>query len=451
VYGLKDGPKLFIDMLTNWVKNEGWEQSLLDDQVFYFRTTVKVASGKGKTTRLEGMLSIHMDDLAMTGSDRCLRNMVARLKECFGKHAEVKVQRINFRHLGFKYEWLADGSYTMDLKQYIRDAVFAEVLGDLDAVMPPRGISNLRGGNGTLSYACGGRPEAMGAVSESMGAVAVGPEGEEPRWAAVAAANDILAWLKETNEDSQFWYPILGDGSGFTPGTTSSSFGLLVLTDAAFANLQSRYSQLGYVILLVELLDSTQLGGMCHVLEFGSGKSPRVCTSTFSGELQAALRGLERGRLLQHWMTELWCGAQTAEELLSLEPVLPLDSVVDAKGLFDALAAPTMGKITDKNTVLYLLSYREQMRARVLRKLNWAPTESMLADDLTKWMIEGSGLWEVLYQTGTWQPFARPELPEDWVTWDGADGSVTRYRLGNVLKEYPPKPKSRPIDDAARL
>ncbi len=94
-----------------------------------------------------------------------------------------------------------------------------------------------------------------------------------------------------------------------------------------------------------------------------------------------------------------------------------------------------MGKLSDKSTVLYAMSYRDALRARILRRLHWVPSEAMLADDLTKGMIHGSGLWEVMFRYAFWQPQSRPELPEDWVTWT-QDGQVVRYRLGDLCKRF---------------
>ena len=41
VYGLEDGPKMFIEMLSNWLKESGWVSSRYDEQIFYFREVQK--------------------------------------------------------------------------------------------------------------------------------------------------------------------------------------------------------------------------------------------------------------------------------------------------------------------------------------------------------------------------------------------------------------------------
>ena len=59
----------------------------------------------------------------------------------------------------------------------------------------------------------------------------------------------------------------------------------------------------------------------------------------------------------------------------------------------------------------------------------------MLSDDLTKFMEVGSGLWRYVYLFAYWQPFSRPELKEDWVTWT-QDGRTRRLRLGDVVLDF---------------
>ena len=55
----------------------------------------------------------------------------------------------------------------------------------------------------------------------------------------------------------------------------------------------------------------------------------------------------------------------------------------------------------------------------------WIPTESMLADGLTKWLTIDH-TWSMLYEHGFWSPFYQPWLPEDFVRYE--DGQVARYR-----------------------
>ena len=64
--------------------------------------------------------------------------------------------------------------------------------------LPPRGLTTLRGVNGALVFAGGGRPDSLGWISESTSSVGKKPDGSGPTWKEVATANSILEWLKET-------------------------------------------------------------------------------------------------------------------------------------------------------------------------------------------------------------------------------------------------------------
>ncbi len=73
---------------------------------------------------------------------------------------------------------------------------------------------------------------------------------------------------------------------------------------------------------------------------------------------------------------------------------------------------------------------REAIQTSRIYRLHWIPTEAMLADDLTKAMLIGSGLWPILYQTGWWSVASRDDLPEDYVSMN-CDGKIERWRLVN--------------------
>ena len=72
------------------------------------------------------------------------------------------------------------------------------------------------------------------------------------------------------------------------------------------------------------------------------------------------------------------------------------DAVALAEGLKnnDKLRRLAMhnNKITDKGCLIYMFSVREFIKGRRLWRVIWIPAESCLADDLTKGMVEGSGL-----------------------------------------------------------
>ena len=50
--------------------------------------------------------------------------------------------------------------------------------------------------------------------------------------------------------------------------------------------------------------------------------------------------------------------------------------------------------------------------------------------DLTKAMVYGSGLWELVYAHGFWAPFRRDDLEEDYFTMEPS-GEIIRWRICN--------------------
>jgi hypothetical protein len=186
--------------------------------------------------------------------------------------------------------------------------------------------------------------------------------------------------------------------------------------------------------MLCEISENGQIGGCVHILDFSSAKSTRVARSTYAAELLAATRGLERGELLQGWITEVFHGPCVfgARGSIDREPAIGIYAGVDARGLFDSLTARDIGKLTDKSMLIYCMAYREALRFRIVDLMFWLPTESMLADELTKEKDEISEDWWQLYHIGSWFPRCRPELTEDLVTFDTLTGLTSRWRMQEV-------------------
>lgn len=65
-----------------------------------------------------------------------------------------------------------------------------------------------------------------------------------------------------------------------------------------------------------------------------------------------------------------------------LEP--PIEGVVDARAVFDAIAAVDVGEIIERGLKLHLLSLRDRLTCRTLSRLWWSDARDMLAAALTK-------------------------------------------------------------------
>ena len=85
-----------------------------------------------------------------------------------------------------------------------------------------------------------------------------------------------------------------------------------------------------------------------------------------------------------------------------------------------------MGRVSDKGCLICLVAYRELIEKRYLQALLWAPTDSMLCDEMTKDMGD-TPTWQEFYGHGFWGPKSSPHLPEDCVLYE--DGVTARYRV----------------------
>ena len=64
---------------------------------------------------------------------------------------------------------------------------------------------------------------------------------ENQTWAAVAKANEVIREVKETNDTGKLWYPCFEhkpEAHGM-----NKHFKITLVTDSAFKNLSSKYSQ----------------------------------------------------------------------------------------------------------------------------------------------------------------------------------------------------------------
>ena len=72
-----------------------------------------------------------------------------------------------------------------------------------------------------------------------------------------------------------------------------------------------------------------------------------------------------------------------------------LDVAVDAKAVFDAVAATDACDPQECSLKLHLISVRDRFAQGIIRRTHWVDTRDMLADGLTKGGIDGTLLHNV--------------------------------------------------------
>ena len=144
----------------------------------------------------------------------------------------------------------------------------------------------------------------------------------------------------------------------------------------------------GFVILLTVSTDQHP-GGECIILDYGTKKHKRVNRSTFAAELNAAVDTLDIATIVQYTLEEIFAPQNAAPMAMqktfeSANMHFPLELIIDAKAVFDAISVQEYNMPTEATLVNHLHSLREALRERRIDKLWWIDTRDMVADGLNK-------------------------------------------------------------------
>lgn len=380
VYGLNDAPLAWQLCLHEFLKKHGGFPSLLDENLFVWKTPEK---------QLMALVSTHVDDLATSAYKSFLDWLFNILKKEFGN---VTRQVMPFDHCGCRYERTEDG-YRMSQKHFAEKLVETEVAESKKDSEPLSAaeLTTFRSILGGLLWLTATRLDLISDVALLQSQVT------KARIEHLRHANRIVQKAKHPDHlDLGLHYRFL-----------EGKLRLLCIHDASSANKDRNYAQEGILVLLcednffvgkdvykVEASDSltANLGGKAHVLWSHGAKAKRVSYSTSHAETLAAIGGLETLSLVAIRLSELSFekGQPTLQDLMKIQengnPNLPVDAMTDCKDFFEL----TTGERTlpqDKGQRLYVLAHKE---ARICGRIRWmmlVPTQSMTADALTNPMI----------------------------------------------------------------
>ena len=113
-----------------------------------------------------------------------------------------------------------------------------------------------------------------------------------------------------------------------------------------------------------------------HILDWKSGRSPRVCRSTLAAEAVAADEGTDRSCFINLFLTEIFYQKPAWKGDMMLASV----QCTDGKSLYDYLIAQNPS-VTDKRSMVQIRSIQQALRPS---QIHWIPTQLMAADGLTK-------------------------------------------------------------------
>ena len=195
-------------------------------------------------------------------------------------------------------------------------------------------------------------------------------------------------------------------GIYFMKPNPSRGLRLACFHDSSSFTKEKSYAQEGVIVMLMEDnvtpvegqydvtcddLGAADHGGRAHVLWSHGAKAKRISYSTSHAETLAAISGNEASVMVSVRISEVLHPSErpTLQQLAAIQeagnPQLPVDDYGDCNDVFQLV---TIGKTLpqDKTRRIYVLSLRESRLSGRVRWMSLVPTQSMIADVLTKSM-----------------------------------------------------------------
>ncbi|CAE7563942.1 TY1B-PL [Symbiodinium natans] len=324
VYGLADAPKAWWNCFSGKLKDLNMQMSEFDPCVFYY-----YHSG-----RLEGVITLHVDDLCMGGSLKFQQSVQQPLRQMFPfKH--WKTQQGEF--LGKWLEQQSDGSIKISQEQYASSAKGIEISKERrrekSELVDESERQQMRAALGGINWlVSGSRPDLAAWCSLMQQRVNCACVSD------LIEVNKLLSLARDHSKSYIWVKPIPVDSVQFS-----------VLTDAAWANAQDHCSQAGYMIA--------------------------ACDSRLSAGLAEA-----------RWVRSMWCEAicesYALHEDLAFSVKVPITAVIDCKPVFDHAKSSTVS-IKDKRMAIEMLLLKKDISKYGI-SLRWMATSQMIVDVLTK-------------------------------------------------------------------
>ena len=127
--------------------------------------------------------------------------------------------------------------------------------------------------------------------------------------------------------------------------------------------------------------------GSVRYLSTFAGDSAELCDPFFSGELNGLIDSVELLLVIQMCLHQVWMPGGSSEKAIDIARQLELgtrtpkaEAVVDARSVFDCLAATDAGELVEGSLKLHVLALRERSLAGTRSALWWTDTRDMLAD-----------------------------------------------------------------------
>ena len=242
-------------------------RSQLDENCFFFKTETSQMDLDNTT----GMITTHVDDLAVEGSQEFLNTFYEKFVTQFKK---VTRQQLPFTHCGCRYAETATG-YSIDQAEFVEKMAPAPVpTRDDDSKLDAKEVSDFRSILGALLWITATRLDIVADVSVLQSKVTTATVKE------LKMANEVLVKAREHSEAALHYRAFksdrlrlvcIHDASSASSGRHYAQEGILImLTDDAWAE-QTLEHETSFDDEMVQ-----QHGGVAHILHSHGGKAKRI-------------------------------------------------------------------------------------------------------------------------------------------------------------------------------
>ena len=356
LYGFCNAPRTWnLHVVKQLTQGANLRQHRLDQMMFY---------EKDKEGRLLVLLIVHVDDFLVTCRQDYDLEKITKLFKWGSQTTLDEKTPIIFR--GKKIQLIKKENEQFQILVNQTDFIDEMSSGAL-----PRGRlqgeprlttaewKEFRSCMGSLQWLSGQtRPDVGATVSLSNRGSETGP-------ADLKMLYECIEMTKATKDLGLTYMPIPLDKATFIVG----------YADSSWANAPGHKSQMGCLVLLTSS-DCLVATTPASILDWRSGRSPRVTRSTLASEANAMDDCVDRCTYSNHFLTELLYDGAPRELGRKLRQL----QVTDCRSLYDAVISPNP-VLTEKRTVIQIRSIQEFVNPEDIR---WTPTGVMWADVLTK-------------------------------------------------------------------
>ena len=377
-FGLRDAPKLWNLALWKVLLQQGLTSSHADPQLYI----------RQRDGRLCLLVSVHVDDLRITGETAVINALIKALESHFDA---LKLEWDNFEHLGLKHCLHEDGSRSVSQQHYVSElrSIPDDDLRHNPSVLVAADVAcmfmSLLGG---VAWVTQTRPDI------SVFIAALQRKIKQPCGADVIKLNRVLHYVQKK--------PLV-----MRCHKIPQPWRLIAVSDSSYKGDEQDCLAMRSGLILLASKDGLQQGvNRIQVLEFVSKKQSRVCRSTYAAELFSALDLVGLGVTIHLALTQVLLGNMTAAKLAELQEkgklALQMDCVIDARAVQDSVVAEEVKTPNDKIMLIHALRMRELLDKGQISNLIWCDTRDMIADGLNKGVIKRDALHEVC-SDGIWR------------------------------------------------